>query len=563
MKFKATELRATITILLVLTGMHLLSLPCLAQKITPEEKERLYKTPEAWQQLNLERLKSLPLAEQLVYSNRNAELRKAGKHFTVGPTAVSKIPLEKLVMHLNITDWHQLPQPRPYSPPPEAQKPCLEVLAQPTDSAEDMRDYGIVTGIKQQGGCGGGGGDCWDFATVAAFETSVLLQNGYVSGVDTGNLALSEQQVLNCTGSHLIVIPDDCSGGNPMDAANYICGNPIHTTNSIPYVGIKEACSPASGQTYQGANDGYVCNPLNPNVFNPVCVTAAIQDIKNAICVHGSVISDIQVTTNFQGYSTYPGQDAVFDDNDGACPGPVPIPDHVIQIIGWDDSKQAWLIKNSWGTTWGEGGYGWVRYGVLNIGAWAMWIDARKFNSACGLATNTVATNATTKLVGAIVTFDNNNQGLESQDNIWIYLKLGQSGNNGIGNCADCNNHQGYSNGQNVTISLGQMNTGITLSELQQQGAQLEIDRHGNFGGFHNNSDWHTAIALTLVFDNDTRTTVNWPMQQMHCDNSKPSITWIGKISWNNAPTTVTILGNKITIPAGFVAGAVSMQQTQ
>ncbi len=42
--------------------------------------------------------------------------------------------------------------------------------------------------------------------------------------------------------------------------------------------------------------------------------------------------------------------------------------DHGVVICGWDDSKNAWLIKNSWGTTWGEDGYGWVDYNSYDIG---------------------------------------------------------------------------------------------------------------------------------------------------------------------------------------------------
>ena len=42
-------------------------------------------------------------------------------------------------------------------------------------------------------------------------------------------------------------------------------------------------------------------------------------------------------------------------------------------LIGWDDSKQAWLVKNSWGTGWGEGGYAWIHYGANDIGRTGTW----------------------------------------------------------------------------------------------------------------------------------------------------------------------------------------------
>lgn len=51
-------------------------------------------------------------------------------------------------------------------------------------------------------------------------------------------------------------------------------------------------------------------------------------------------------------------------------------PYHLVLIIGWDDEKKAWLVKNSFGEEWGEKGFGWIKYNSNNIGKWAAWIMA-------------------------------------------------------------------------------------------------------------------------------------------------------------------------------------------
>jgi cathepsin L len=43
---------------------------------------------------------------------------------------------------------------------------------------------------------------------------------------------------------------------------------------------------------------------------------------------------------------------------------------HFVTLCGWDDTRGAWRLKNTWGTGWGESGYMWIAYGCHDVG-WA------------------------------------------------------------------------------------------------------------------------------------------------------------------------------------------------
>jgi hypothetical protein len=83
------------------------------------------------------------------------------------------------------------------------------------------------------------------------------------------------------------------------------------------------------------------------------------------LCEHGPLAIAINATPAFQAYTS-----GTFNENDQ---GNI---NHAITLIGWDDSRNAWLIKNSWGTGWGMSGYAWVAYGSNRVGDGAAWVRA-------------------------------------------------------------------------------------------------------------------------------------------------------------------------------------------
>jgi cathepsin L len=177
----------------------------------------------------------------------------------------------------------------------------------------------------------------------------------------------SEQQAGNCTNA------DACNGGSAYLIFEWMVNNNknLNTEAASPDLGVNIACPAANPATNYFAIDWGICSATGD-----ISKIASVAEIKQAICTYGSVSASLYVTDLFANYTT-----GVFYETPSNYTSPTS--NHAILIIGWDDSKNAWLIKNSWGATdlgtgdWGENGYGWVDYGTNNIGRRAAWVLAK------------------------------------------------------------------------------------------------------------------------------------------------------------------------------------------
>ena len=320
-------------------------------------KEPLFKTPEHWRTQYAARLRNAPQATVDAINLKNAALRAAGKSFTVGLTGVYNVPLERITGLKLPQKPADFPQPKPDIVAKSPEPNCSTVTVRPTDERVDMRDLNLVTPVRFQNGCGG----CWAFATVAALESATLLKNGG----DAATLRLSVPQVLMCAWTH----PGGCAGGMQAGAAGYLTDHSVVTDAEWNYETWNENGQPnrcatfnANQSHYRARRWGYVSGGAGVFIPNP-----SRQSMKEAIVQYGSIAAAMQSTDTFREYAG-----GVYDLNDNGTLAP----NHVVQIIGWDDSLHAWLIKNSWDVTWGEGGFGWVRYDTNLIGAYSVWVEA-------------------------------------------------------------------------------------------------------------------------------------------------------------------------------------------
>ncbi len=213
----------------------------------------------------------------------------------------------------------------------------------------DARTKGYVTPVRDQQ-CG----NCWAYSAVGAYESSYKKINGSF-------INASEQQAVNC-------VDGDCTGGFAYKVMEWMVDNNknLGTEAAMPDAGVDQPCAGGTPATSYYATDWGVVHPSgDPNLI------ASVADIKEAICKYGPVAASVTVSGAFQNYTN--GVYFGFASNYAS-----PSSNHAILLVGWDDDKGAWLMKNSWGTDWGEDGYMWIKYNSNNIGRRAAWIVAKK-----------------------------------------------------------------------------------------------------------------------------------------------------------------------------------------
>jgi cathepsin L len=221
------------------------------------------------------------------------------------------------------------------------QLPCVD------QHTFDWRKQGKVTPVRDQDGCG----SCWAFGAMGAYEGNYLIRNNVA--LDT-----SEQHVLNC--SH----GGTCGGGWHSGVFDWMIASGNGTETDDPYTANDKACKTGVTTPFRAVAWGYV---------HPGGGTPSVAEMKAALCKYGPLTVAVYATPLFQHYTG-----GVFNEMDNGHGI-----NHDITLIGWDDSKGAWLIKNSWGTWWGEtGGFGsergymWISYNSNNIGYGAAWVQA-------------------------------------------------------------------------------------------------------------------------------------------------------------------------------------------
>lgn len=177
-------------------------------------------------------------------------------------------------------------------------------------SSFDWRSVGgenWITPVRDQFSCG----SCWAMATLGVIEAMTNIEAD-----SSVNLNLAEQNLISCPGGG-----GTCGGGWPFNAAIYIRDTGVVTETCFPYVARNDPCV-------------YACrSPL----------------ARWKIDEHTTLSLAGHIPRDTNGWKR-----ALL------CNGPLAVCDHhhCVTLVGWNDATSSWTFKNSWGTDWGDDGYG-------------------------------------------------------------------------------------------------------------------------------------------------------------------------------------------------------------
>ncbi|XP_043576829.1 procathepsin L-like [Chiloscyllium plagiosum] len=189
----------------------------------------------------------------------------------------------------------------------------------------DWRKKGFVTPVKNQGHCG----SCWAFSATGAIEGQWFERHKQL-------ISLSEQNLVDCSGQYGA---HGCFGGWMSQAFEYVINNHgINSAADYPYLASDQACK-------------FMPNKTAATIRHYAFVIGREKYLAKAVERIGPV--SVAVDANQRDFQLY--HSGIYRSE--KCSRH--LPNHAMLVVGFGgkNRQKYWLVKNSWGTDWGDEGY--------------------------------------------------------------------------------------------------------------------------------------------------------------------------------------------------------------
>lgn len=284
--------------------------------------------------------------EDNLYKQLNEQIEREGKQWVAGETSVSVLSDFQQQMRLGCL------------PNPDEEQTTFERMAirkKKQDGSHtfnaniptviDWRNYhghNYVTKVKDQGSCG----SCVAFGTIGMIESRVRFISNAPTDLDNLSVLplLSEAQLFFCGGGSQ---GRTCGSGWWVSSAlSYCSTNGLAPESYFPYKDKDQGCAVKTGwETKLTQIASY------REIWN-------VNSMKEYLSAKGPLVTRFDVYSDFYSYKSGVYRKTAEAEYKGG---------HCVTCVGYDETKQAWLCKNSWGSGWGMEGFFYIGYNECGI----------------------------------------------------------------------------------------------------------------------------------------------------------------------------------------------------